>query len=188
MARYRHYRNPTEPGICFFATTTILDFVPVFRDPRLADLAIREVVSVHRKHRARLNAFVVMPEHLHFVTTLAPDQDCIFFVGRLKTRLAEAVLPKLTETTRALFNHQRGLNRREFWRPSFRGFQVEGDDVFWQKVEYTHLNPVRRGLVLYPEEYRWSSARLFLRGHWSEERGLSFTLEDLGPDGPAASF
>jgi len=179
VARYRHYRNPIEPGICVFVTTTVLDFVPVFRNRRLGDIAVRELAAVHRKHQARLHAFVVMPEHFHFVSTLAETENSIAFVGRLKTRIAEAILPELTLEEKAMFDMQRGLNLRQFWRPSFRGFKVEGDDVFWQKMEYTHLNPVRRGLVLYPEQYRWSSAKLFLGGHWSETEGLRFRMEDL---------
>lgn len=179
MARYRHYRNPTQSGICVFITTTVLDFVPVFRQPSLADIALLELLKMHRKQSARLNAFVVMPEHIHFLTTLPPDLNSIEFVGTLKSRLALAVKPRLSHELRAQFDQQRGLNRREFWRPSFRGFAVEGEDVFWQKARYIHLNPVRRGLVSSADEYRWSSARLFLGGHWSSEAGLEFALNDL---------
>ena len=30
---------------------------------------------------------------------------------------------------------------------------------YWETVEYIHLNPVRRGLVKQPEQWRWSSYR-----------------------------
>jgi REP element-mobilizing transposase RayT len=179
MARQRHYQNPVKAGICVFVTTTILDFVQVFREPKLADLAIRELALHHRKKGARLHAFVIMPEHIHFLSTLPPDQNSIAFVGRLKTRLADEIIPRLDPLTRSKFDQQRGLNRRVFWQRSFRGLEVEGQDMFWQKAEYIHLNPVRRELVLYPEDYRWSSARLFLKGCWDDLRGLTLKMEDL---------
>ena len=157
----------------------MLDFAPVFKNRHLADLAVRELTAVHKKHQARLHAFVMMPEHFHFVTTLSETQNSIAFVDRLKTRIAETILRELTPDEKSLFDMQRGLNRRQFWRPSFRGFKVEGEEMFWQKVGYTHLNPVRRGLVLYAEEYRWSSAKLYLGGHWSETEGVPFKMDDL---------
>jgi hypothetical protein len=43
-----------------------------------------------------------------------------------------------------------------------------------QKVNYTHQNPVRLGLVERPEEYRWSSAR-----YWNNNPGPD---EPLVPD------
>lgn len=179
MARQRHYRNPVDPGICVFVTTTILDFVPVFGDPKFADMAVRELARIHRKEGARLHAFVIMPEHMHFLSTMPIDQNSISFVGGLKSRMGELIVPKLDALTRAKFDMQRGLNRRVFWQRSFRGLEIDGEEMFFQKAEYIHLNPVRRELVLYPEEYRWSSARLFLKGLWHEERGLTFKMEDL---------
>ncbi|HTQ10911.1 MAG TPA: transposase [Fimbriimonadaceae bacterium] len=181
MARQRHYRNPVDPGVCVFATTAVLDYVPVFFQDRLARIAIRELVRMHAKHEAKLHAFVLMPEHLHLLSTMPRHMNSIQFVGDLKSKMADAILPHLDEATQAGFAMQIGLGRRVFWKRSFRAFEVEGDDVFWQKVQYIHLNPVRRGLVTYAEDYRWSSARLFLAGKWRGKEGLSFALGDLDP-------
>jgi putative transposase len=179
MARQRHYQNPREPGVCVFATTAVLDYVPVFFQDRLAKIAIEEMTRIHRKHQALLHAFVLMPEHLHFISTMPKRMNSIQFVGDLKTKMAEAILPELDDTTRNKFSQQVGLNRRVFWKRSFRGFEVEGQDIFLQKTNYIHLNPMRRGLVAYEEDYRWSSARLYLKGKWNEDHGLQFEMEDL---------
>jgi hypothetical protein len=68
---------------------------------------------------------------------------------------------------------QRGLNDRHFWARSFRSYVIERDAVWHQKLQYLHLNPVRRSLCQTPEEYRWSSARMFAAGMWNEELGLA---------------
>lgn len=70
------------------------------------------------------------------------------------------------------FDQQRGLNRRQFWKYSYRSIEIAGDKMFWQKMEYVHLNPVRAGYVERAEDYRWSSARFLASGDWSEETGL----------------
>jgi hypothetical protein len=38
-----------------------------------------------------------------------------------------------------------------------------------------HFDPVKAGLALRPEEYRWSSAWLYHAGLWSDETGLPLT-------------
>ena len=37
--------------------------------------------------------------------------------------------------------------------------QIQNDAMMWQKIEYTHSNPVERGFVDEPIHWRWSSAR-----------------------------
>jgi len=66
---------------------------------------------------------------------------------------------------------QAGLNGRSLWQVGFRSVVLE-DDMFWEKVAYTHLNPIRASLVSQPEDYRWSSARLIRDGLWDEKDGL----------------
>jgi hypothetical protein len=41
--------------------------------------------------------------------------------------------------------------------------------IVMQKVHYLHQNPVRAGLVEKPEDYRWSSARHWLRKPLEDE-------------------
>jgi putative transposase len=47
-----------------------------------------------------------------------------------------------------------------------------------QKVNYIHLNPVRAGLVERAEDYRWSSARCWLR-RTAEDEPLRMDLEKI---------
>lgn len=42
----------------------------------------------------------------------------------------------------------------------------------WACVRYVHLNPVRAGLCEGPEQYLWSSARLYEEYKWTEDDGI----------------
>jgi hypothetical protein len=42
-------------------------------------------------------------------------------------------------------------------------FSIFSEDMFMQKVNYIHQNPVRAGLVEKAEDYRWSSVRWWKR-------------------------
>ncbi len=45
------------------------------------------------------------------------------------------------------------------WQNRFFDWAVRTVKEHHEKVEYTHLNPVKRGLVRRPEESQWSSSR-----------------------------
>ena len=53
---------------------------------------------------------------------------------------------------------------RHFWQPRFYDFNVFTRHKFTQKLRYIHRNPVTRGLVESPEQWRWSSYRFYAYG------------------------
>jgi hypothetical protein len=56
---------------------------------------------------------------------------------------------------------------KHIWQARFYDFNVWGDKKRIEKLRYMHGNPVTRGLVRSPEEWRWSSFRDYAFG----ERG-----------------
>jgi REP element-mobilizing transposase RayT len=121
-----------------------------------------------RLARAALHAYVVMPHHLHMVLTLNERMNGPQFMERFKRQTSPSILRLLTDEELAEFDAQRGLNRNSFWKYSFRSVPIHSEAMFWQKVRYTHLNPVRAGYADTAESYRWSSSKLYLAGQVSE--------------------
>jgi len=50
------------------------------------------------------------------------------------------------------------------WQPRFYDFNVWTEDKRIEKLRYVHRNPVTRGLVDEPEQWRWSSFRSYAFG------------------------
>ena len=121
----------------------------------------RSLLSDCLYYGATLHAYVVMPHHVHFVATLPEDRDDSWFVQRIKTNSAKALMPLLLDEERAGFAEQEGLNLRSFWMRSFRGLPLLSEGIFHQKVYYTHQNPVRAGYAETFEAYPWSSAAVY---------------------------
>jgi putative transposase len=46
---------------------------------------------------------------------------------------------------------------KAFWQTRYYDFSVYGGKKKIQKLRYMHRNPVRRGLVTAPEQWRWSN-------------------------------
>jgi REP element-mobilizing transposase RayT len=51
-----------------------------------------------------------------------------------------------------------------FWQARFYDFNVWTEKKQIEKLRYIHRNPVARGLVAAPEQWRWSSFRWYLCG------------------------
>jgi Transposase and inactivated derivatives len=105
----------------------------------------RWLVDDLRRYGSLLAAFVVMPEHLHWVCTVPAGQDVSWLVNRVKSNSGKALNNDLTPQERAALSQRAGLNGRSFWQRSFRSCPLDSDRQVAQKCEYIHLNPVRRG-------------------------------------------
>ncbi len=91
-----------------------------------------------------LHAFVVMPNHVHLLVTPA------------------IALPALTRSLKSITAKRANslLNRTgtPFWQEESYDLFVRGRREFEKIRFYIENNPVRAGLVMQPDPYRWSSA------------------------------
>jgi REP element-mobilizing transposase RayT len=81
----------------------------------------------------------------------------------LKQRTARALLPKRKSgDSRQSELFSETSERAPFWQTRFYDFNVRTEKKRVEKLRYMHRNPVQRGLVAKPEDWRWSSYRFYL--------------------------
>ena len=126
-------------------------------------LAILE--QTRQRYRFVVVGYVVMPEHIHLLVTEPEVGTPSTVMQVLKQRTARALLPKKKRTDprqRNLFGDR--VPHRAFWQARFYDFNVWTTKKRVEKLRYMHRNPVKRGLVESPEQWRWSSYRFYLLG------------------------
>ena len=133
---------------------------------RFSDLEVR-CSHPCRKERGKDGApgYVVMPEHVHLLITEPEVGSPSTVMQVLKQRSARALLPKRKRRDprqRELFGEE---PQRAFWQARFYDFNVWTAKKRVEKLRYMHRNPVKRGLVEAPEQWRWSSFRFY---RWNE--------------------
>jgi len=69
-------------------------------------------------------------------------------------------LPRTTLRYLLRLHAARG-SRGPFWQHQFWDRFVRHEREFQERLDYMHLNPVRKGLVKRPENWRWSSYNNF---------------------------
>ena len=129
-----NYRRAFVPGGCWFFTANLLD--------RRSNLLIDEIATLREatrrtreRHPFRIDAFVVLPDHIHAIWTL-PEGDADD-ERRSKVRRARG---------------ERGIWQRRFWEHLIRD-----DEDYRRHVEYCYINPVKHGLVSRVGDWPFSS-------------------------------
>jgi hypothetical protein len=102
-----------------------------------------------------------MPGHFHLIVN--PKDGCIKeFTGKLKGLSAKAIVGRATGLN---FKLDQEESSYLVWQESFKAIPLWSAWMIWQKINYTHANPVKARLVKTARDYRWSSYRAF----YSEE-------------------
>ncbi len=120
------------------------------------------------KHRFRLLAYVFMPEHVHLLVwpeqataKVSPLLKAIKqpFSNRIRKWLEEKSSPLLAQLT---VREWPGKSSFRFWLEG-GGYDrnITEQKTTLAAIDYIHLNPVRRGLVKRPEDWKWSSYRFY---------------------------
>jgi putative transposase len=180
------WKNVSEPGEWVFLTTTILGWVPVFQDPRVADTMAAAIIDDCRHEGALLHAFVVMPEHIHAIISLPLTLDASKAMNRLKGAWGNRIIDCVSIKDYQLLAKKKSQSgERSVWMRSFVGKTIDNEFFFLQKADYIHDNPVRRGLCENTLEYVWSSA-----WHWDHglrcDDGLMLDDDEIGKRWPLA--
>ena len=119
---------------------------PTFlRQPAIADVVLASLDHGAQIGHYDLHAWAIMPNHVHLLLT--PVVSLSKLLGSLKTA---------TATQANLLLHRTG---QPFWQDESYDHVVRNEREFARIRLYIENNPARAGLVAFPEDYPWSSAR-----------------------------
>jgi putative transposase len=154
MAKYR--RNFVPGGTYFFTVVT------EGRRPFLTDeLARRILRDAMRRIRAQrpftIDAFVLLPDHLHAVWTL-PADDAAYPLRwkRIKERFTSEFLASAGEES--IISASRSYKgERGVWQRRYYEHTVRDEADLKRCIDYIHINPLKHGLVDCVADWPWSS-------------------------------
>ena len=137
------YRRAWHPGGTYFFTVNLLQRHGNDLLTRHAGLLRKVVRSVQSRHPFRIHGWVVLPEHLHCVIELPPDDTDFATRWRLIKMEFSKGLPKTERLSKVrAARGERGIWQRRYWEHLIR------DDADMQAhMDYVHFNPVKHGLV-----------------------------------------
>ena len=155
-----NYRRAFAPGASWFFTVNLLQ-------RRRNDLLLRHVEllrdavrRVHRDYPFTIDAWVVLPEHMHCVWTLPPgDADYPLRWRLIKTFFCRGLPSDEYRSLTRLRRGERGIWQRRYWEHLIRD---EAD--LRAHLDYLHINPVKHGLVERVADWPYSTFHRQVRG------------------------
>lgn len=171
-------RESVERPECRFLTFSCFRRRALFGDSpndEVQGVFIRALAAARRRHGFSLFAWVVMPEHVHLLLRPRAGQVWATLGSSIKNISAKRGLAVLRSRRDAVLEGVRADDGTErFWQTG-GGFDrtCRDDAEFCDAVRYIHRNPVERGLVTRPEDWRSSSVRW-----WMGERGGEVECDD----------
>jgi putative transposase len=148
-------------GYSHFITTSCYRRLPLLGSRRNRDLFLRVLEQVRVRYRFLVVGYVVMPEHVHLLLGEPRRGDPSVVMQALKQGFARRLLSRLrvAKNPRQPSLWSAPLEHCQIWQPRFYDFVVFTDKKRVEKLRYMHRNPVKRGLVLEPQQWSWSSFR-----------------------------
>ncbi|GAC1446615.1 MAG: hypothetical protein NVSMB56_06970 [Pyrinomonadaceae bacterium] len=141
--------------------------MPVFRSNAMKTITCAALDEARKSGGFDLYAYVIMPDHLHLITDSARQiSEVLRFVNGIISRRVIDYLKenKFQSSLDKLRVEDKGRGYRySLWEHHNNALQLTNENVLMQKVNYINQNPVRAGLVMRAENYRWSSVRCWKR-------------------------
>ena len=173
------FRRALAPGASYFFTVVTHRRLPLLVMPEVRAALKAALQEVKQLQPFEQDALVLLPDHLHAIWTLPPE-DCDYArrwarIKLLTSRAVRHVLPK-PETTSALKRNELGLWQRRFWE-----HQIRDEHDYQRHMHYLHFNPVKHGQVSRVVDWPYSSFHRWMRaGVYSEDWGAVEVIDASG--------
>jgi len=160
---HMHYRRHYLPGGCYFFTVVTHQRKPVLTEQPTINVLRDAFKWVQKRHPLRINAIVILPDHLHCIWTL-PKTDHDFST---RWRLIKGMVTK------------HGQINTPIWQKRFWEHTLRDEHDLQAHTDYIYYNPVKHGYVLQTADWPYSSFhRDVARGRYPIDWGGNPLLPD----------
>ena len=136
-----------QSRVLHFLTFSCYRRYPLLQTKQARDLFEQVLERVRRGYGFDLLGYVVMLEHVHLLVS-EPERASLSTAVQMLKQMVSQKLPRHDGTA--------------FWQRRYYDFNVWSTEKRIEKLKYIHRNPVKRGLVLRAEDWRWSSYRHYV--------------------------
>jgi putative transposase len=153
-------------GYLHFITTSCYQRRPLLASAHDRDLFLEMLEQVRRRFQFVVVGYVVMPEHVHLLVSEPRRSNPSMVMASLKQSFARRILQDLRSRNESCRSRlwKESLQDGHIWQARFYDFVVFTEKKRIEKLRYMHRNPAKRGLVLEPQQWAWSSFRHYSDG------------------------
>ncbi|WP_431165967.1 REP-associated tyrosine transposase [Tenacibaculum halocynthiae] len=180
----RNYKFHNKSGLYFVSFATI-NWIDVFTRQIYFDVLVDSINYCRKEKGMELYCYCFMPSHVHFIfrsSKSEPSELLRDFKRHTSKKVVECIENNSQESRKEwllwMFERTGKKNatttKRQFWQQNNKPIELWSEKVIKQKIDYIHNNPVESGLVVNPEDWKYSSARNF------QDDATILEIDDIG--------
>jgi putative transposase len=162
------FKAPDYESTCFI-TSTIIDWIPIFKEKKYFDILIESIKYNQSTKNLKVFAYVILDNHFHMICRSEKISNVI---RSIKSYSAKKIIEQLKcdgkYSLLKMFEEKKRKDKNvckyQIWQEGFMPKEIADEKMFYQKMHYVHLNPVKAGIVGNPQDYVYSSAYDFYWG------------------------
>jgi len=164
-SRYKIYNE----NALYFVTSTTIEWVSVFTKDNYYNVLVDAIKFYQSKKRLEIFAYVILPNHFHLIVK---SNELMQSMKLIKMYSAKEIIKLLTKEKKNYLLKIFQINKKSYktksnyqvWQEGYKPKEIFGYKMLKQKIEYIHLNPVKKGLVTEPSDWGYSSAGFYEKG------------------------
>lgn len=157
------YRRCYVPGGSFFFTVVTERRAAILGNDLARDCLRAAFRDGQQRWPFRVDALVMLPDHLHAIWTLPPDDaDYSKRWGAIKKHFTQSWLA-VGGNEQPLTDSRHRYRRRGVWQRRFWEHTLRDERDYARHFDYLHYNPVKHGLTDCPAHWPYSTFH-----HWVE--------------------
>lgn len=173
-----NYLRTYIPGGTYFFTLATLNRRPILLEPEIRTALQQAVHLTRKRYPFHIDAWVLLPDHLHCIWTL-PEGDDQYGTrwSLIKRHVTQSAKFYSAATPSRMTRREGGLWQRRFWEHAIRN-----ENDFERHANYIHWNPVKHRLAKTVSEWPYSTFHRYVRqgvyapdwGEFTENSNESF--------------
>ena len=161
----------TDGNAPHFLTFTVLNWLPIFTRPGTVQIVLDALIWRQHNKGVKIYGYVILENHIHCILQ-APDSGQqvhdfkAFTAKKILRHLEDNNTERLLELLAFFKKPHKTDAHYQFWEEGSHPQLLQNEEMLRQKLDYIHLNPVKRGYVDDAMHWRYSSARNYGGQEW----------------------
>jgi putative transposase len=147
----------------YFISSSIVNWIPVFTSAKYFNILVDSMKFCQKNRSLKIYNYVIMDNHFHMIVK---SEHLSSVISSLKRFTALELVKAAQKDEKYWLLKQFWSSKKSYksesdhqiWQEGFHPQLISSEDMLYQKIDYIHFNPVKRGFVNQPEYWRYSSA------------------------------
>lgn len=158
-----------DENLPYFLTLTTIEWINIFTSEKYFKILI-DSLKYCQKQGLLIHGYVFMTNHIHLIVS-SMNNSLSNLIQSFKRYTTKEIKRALQQDRRQHISKliEKSFSKKkdsifQIWQTSNYPEFIETDKFLFQKLDYIHNNPVEKGYVNKPEEWKYSSARNYELG------------------------